>query len=188
MMKVCVSNKRISERGFIHDHIMFGYSKLHSNYDTHTDRLLANCRGNLSAKQSLHMNNMLQRIGFIANSGDNNYRKLRPRSFSEPVINNNLEPVGVLHEQETVRVSKDGTANATVENLVLTKTQKEFIHNPHKRIPALNLFNEIALEHLPESIKNINCDENGEKLKVFLGIIASQKDKFTLQERGDFNK
>ncbi|EKC7685922.1 hypothetical protein OQB17_004443, partial [Salmonella enterica] len=209
---------------------MNGYSKFNTEYRTHTDQTLSECRRNLLNEQRNHIDNLLLNVAHVENNGELP-PIIRRRAFSEPVqflqetgsINDVHGDSGILLNEQSnhidnlfhnvAHVDNNGELSPITRRRAfsepvqflqetgsingvhgdsgihrLTKIQSEFIHNPHKRELALSLFNEIALNNLPDNVKNFHCNTEGENLKTFLGIIASQKDKFTDQEKKEFDE
>lgn len=179
----------LSRWGFIHIETMCGYSKLTSANREYIDidRLLSGCRRNLSAERSVYIDNALRSILSVKNDREKNVI-IRPRAFSEPAIPDICDIASPHVSAKYLSARSLNNVSNKNQRETLTQIQTEFIRNPHKSEPALKLFNEIALENLPESVKNIRCDVGGENLKTFIGIIASQKDKFSAHEKNEFEK
>ncbi|HBA9513504.1 TPA: hypothetical protein J1413_004862, partial [Escherichia coli] len=133
----------------------------------------------------MYIDNALRNIASVEN-GRNHNIITRTRAFSESDILNihgsaSPHPNTATSSNMLLRNAEDDIQSAT-----LTQTQMTFIHNPHKREFALDLYNEIAQENLPEEVKNLRCNVTGENLKTFIGIIASQRDNFSAQEKNEF--
>ncbi|EKS5988154.1 hypothetical protein QCA75_004775, partial [Salmonella enterica] len=168
---------------------MSDLSKTNFAFRTETDRLLSGFRTGLSAKQTAHVNNfLLKNISDVSNSnvadslpvssalGMNQTQINRQRSASDSgIISRDL-------------INVENRVSSPFGNISDEQVFTDFIHNPHKSEMARSLFYKLASLDLPDFVRNMPANEQGANLKSFLGILVSQKNNFTADEKKDFDR